>query len=61
MPTYEYECSDCSHNWEEDQSIKDDPIKTCPSCKKETAKRLISGSNFVLVGGGWAKEGYSTK
>ncbi|HVI39523.1 MAG TPA: zinc ribbon domain-containing protein [Anaerovoracaceae bacterium] len=61
MPTYEYECTDCKHGWEEDQSIKDDPVKVCPSCKNETAKRLISGSNFVLVGGGWAKEGYSTK
>ena len=61
MPTYEYECAECKHGWEEEQSIKDEPIKVCPSCKKDAAKRLISGSNFVLVGGGWAKEGYSNK
>lgn len=57
--TYEYECEECKHKWEEEQAIKDDPIKICPKCKKESAKRLISGSGgFILVGGGWAKEGY---
>ena len=59
MPTYDYQCSSCSHEWEEEQSIKADPIKECPLCKKESAKRLISKTSFVLNGGGWAKTGYS--
>jgi putative FmdB family regulatory protein len=57
--TYEYICVACKHEWEEEQSIKDEPIKVCPSCKKKKAKRLISkGGNFILKGGGWAATGY---
>jgi predicted nucleic acid-binding Zn ribbon protein len=46
------------------QSIKDLPLQECPSCKKEglkslPPKKLIGLSNFVLKGGGWAKDRYS--
>lgn len=61
MPTYDYACQDekCSHEWEEVHSITAEPVKQCPQCKGETAKRLISGGgNFILNGSGWAKEGY---
>lgn len=61
MPVYEYKCEACQNEWEETQKITDEALKTCPSCKKETAKRLISNTSFILTGGGWAKEGYSTK
>lgn len=62
MPTYEYACKSCNHAWEEEQSIKDAVLTTCPSCQKETATRLISaGTGFILQGGGWFKEGYSNK
>jgi len=62
MPTYEYTCTECQHDWEEDQSITEPVLTYCPKCKRETAKRLISGgTGFLLSGGGWAKEGYSTK
>lgn len=56
--TYEYSCTVCKNFWEEEQSIKDDPIKVCPECKNESAKRLISKSNFILQGGCWASDGY---
>lgn len=58
---YEYMCSACNNEWEFEQSINDDKIKHCPVCLKETAKRLISKSTFILNGGGWFKEGYSNK
>lgn len=61
MPTYEYECKGCGHKWEADQSIKDEPLKECPLCKAAEAKRLISGTNFILLGGCWEKDGYSGK
>lgn len=63
MPTYEYKCNNnlCSKEWEETQSIKECAIDVCPFCKESSAKRLISKSTFVLQGGGWYKEGYSTK
>lgn len=59
MPTYEYECGECKHEWASEQSIKDDPEKRCPKCGKETAKRLISRSGFILQGGCWSTDGYS--
>ncbi len=57
--TYEYTCTSCNHEWEAEQSIKDDALKFCPNCSRETAKRLISKSSFVLQGSGWAKDNYS--
>ena len=47
MPTYLHECqnTNCSFEWEDDYSIKQDPPTTCPQCKQETAKRLISGGS----------------
>jgi len=57
--TYEYTCTTCSHEWEAEQSIKDEALKNCPNCSRATAKRLISKSSFVLQGSGWAKDNYS--
>ncbi len=59
MPTYEYGCKACGHQFERDQSIKDAPIKTCPECKKRKVQRLISGGAFILKGGGWYADAYS--
>ena len=61
MAFYDYECTDCKHQWEAEHSINAEPLKICPACNKETAKRLISMSSFVLVGGGWGSTGYSNK
>lgn len=59
--TYDYLCTNCEHTWETLQSINENPITTCPQCKQEFAKRLISGgSGFQLKGSGWAKDLYSS-
>lgn len=61
MPTYEYGCSKCGHQWEAFQSIKDDALKTCPNCGEDTAKRLVSGgAGFILKGGGWYSDLYAS-
>ena len=60
MPTYEYVCTSCQHEWEHEQSIKDEPLTECPVCLVQAAKRLITGgSGFRLEGSGWAKDNYS--
>lgn len=62
MPTYTYEC-EIHKEFEEMHSINDE-LQECPQCKAEglpvlKPKRLISkGSNFILVGSGWAKDNY---
>jgi putative FmdB family regulatory protein len=60
MPTYEYVCTDCQNQWEEVQKISEDPLQDCPKCGKPTAKRQISGGNFILKGGGWYADLYSS-
>ncbi len=53
MPFYEYECSACKFYVEALQKISDPPMKKCPSCKKQTLKKLVSAPAFRLAGGGW--------
>ncbi len=61
MPTYEYACSSCAHEWEHEQSIKEDPLKECPKCHGQTARRQISrGAGFILKGGGWYSDLYAS-
>jgi putative FmdB family regulatory protein len=47
MPEYEYIClrEECKHEWCEVHSIVKNASTTCPQCKQETAKRLISGGS----------------
>ena len=59
MPTYEYRCDACSHEFETFQSIKADRLTECPECGKPTLERLISGGSFQLKGDGWYKDLYS--
>ena len=59
MPTYLYECPICGE-FEEQHSIAE-VIEFCPTCKDNPVpvKRLISLCSFQLIGGKWAKSGYS--
>src|SRR3954464_8948730 len=61
MPTYEYVCTACDNHWEEVQKISADALEVCPKCGKSTAKRQISGGNFILKGGGWYADAYSSQ
>ncbi len=60
MPTYDYACKSCGHQWETVQRISADPLTECPKCHAQTAQRLISGGNFILKGGGWYADLYSS-
>lgn len=62
MPTYDYICTSCGNAWELEQRIVEDPVKKCPKCGADTAKRQISqGAGFILKGGGWYADGYGSK
>jgi putative FmdB family regulatory protein len=60
MPTYEYACKSCDNQWEEVQRISEPSTKICPKCGKDTAQRQISGGSFILKGGGWYADAYSS-
>lgn len=51
MPTYDYECKDCGHTFEQFQSMSDDALTTCPTCGKETLRRLIGGGMGIIFKG----------
>ena len=62
MPTYDYKCDACGQAWEKVQSIKADPIKTCPHCGQETARRLIGmGAGLIFKGSGFYITDYREK
>ncbi len=60
MPTYEYACKACGHGWEAQQRISEAPLTECPKCHQPTAQRQISAGNFILKGGGWYADLYSS-
>lgn len=60
MPTYEYVCDACGSEWELEQRITEEPAKKCPKCGKQKARRNISGGAFMLKGGGWYADLYSS-
>jgi putative FmdB family regulatory protein len=60
MPTYEYQCDKCGHEFEREQRITDEPVKTCPSCRARKVRRLISRTAFVLKGSGWYSDLYAS-
>jgi len=69
MPTYEYQCEKCGKNFELFQSMKDEPLKTCPKelCRKREwgkgkVKRLLgSGAGLIFKGSGFYITDYRSK
>lgn len=60
MPIYEYLCEKCGHEFEREQRITEDPVKTCPKCRARKVRRLISRTAFVLKGSGWYSDLYAS-
>ncbi|MSU68878.1 MAG: zinc ribbon domain-containing protein [Opitutaceae bacterium] len=62
MPTYEYACPKCGHEFELFQSMLDEPLKKCPKCKKTGVKRLVGGgAGLIFKGTGFYITDYKTK
>src|SRR4051794_38679615 len=54
MPTYDYKCDACGPTFELVQSMKADPVRKGPKCKKSKVKRLIgTGAGLILKGSGF--------
>jgi putative FmdB family regulatory protein len=55
MPTYDYECQDCGHQFEARQSMKDPHLTECPKqeCKGHVKRKIGLGSGLIFKGSGF--------
>ena len=59
MPTYDYVCDACNHEFEQFQSITAEPLRKCPKCGKKKLRRLIgTGAAIMFKGSGFYKTDY---
>ena len=62
MPTYDYECGHCGHEFELFQSITAPVKRKCPECSKLKLRRLIGpGAAIVFKGSGFYKTDYRSE
>jgi putative FmdB family regulatory protein len=62
MPTYEYRCDACGYAFDQFQPITARPLKTCPSCKRRTMRRLIgTGGGIIFKGSGFYQTDYRSE
>jgi putative FmdB family regulatory protein len=59
MPTYEYVCDACNHQFDELQSFSEPPLTKCPACKKKKLRRLFgTGAAVLFKGSGFYETDY---
>jgi putative FmdB family regulatory protein len=51
MPTYDYVCDACQHEFEAFESIKADPQTICPACEQPKLRRKIGPGAAILFKG----------
>jgi putative FmdB family regulatory protein len=62
MPTYDYVCEACQHEFEHFQSIKDEQLRKCPKCGRRKLRRLIGpGAAIVFKGSGFYQTDYRSE
>jgi len=61
MPTYQYKCNSCGHEFEEFQSITEAPLDKCPKCGKKPRRIITGGAGFLLKGSGFYTTDYRSE
>jgi len=62
MPTYEYRCTACKHQFDQFQSMKDKTLRKCPKCGKNALERLIGvGAAVIFKGSGFYQTDYRSE
>ena len=62
MPTYEYVCRACRHEFERFQPITSSPVRTCPKCGRKRVERKIGiGAAVLFKGGGFYETDYRSE
>ncbi len=60
MPTYDYECPQCG-TFELFQSIVEDPLKRCPTCRRKVRRLIGSGGGILFKGSGFHETDYRSE
>jgi putative FmdB family regulatory protein len=55
MPTYEYRCKNCGHEFDVVQSFSDDSLTECPACHEPTLKKVFGNVGITFKGSGFYK------
>ncbi|MFA6596723.1 MAG: FmdB family zinc ribbon protein [Ignavibacteriaceae bacterium] len=58
MPTYDYKCLECNHNFETFQSMKDEHLTECPKCGGKIKRLIGAGSSPIFKGTGFYQTDY---
>ena len=53
MPVYTYRCDSCGVEFERHQSFNDQPLKTCPECRKKSLRKVITPTKIIFKGSGF--------
>jgi putative FmdB family regulatory protein len=62
MPTYDYECGHCGHEFELFQSIMAPVKRKCPECSRHKLQRLFgTGAAIVFKGSGFYQTDYRSE
>lgn len=62
MPTYDYQCDACGHEFELFQSISEPVKRKCPECSKLKLRRLFgTGAAVVFKGSGFYETDYRSE
>ena len=61
MPTYDYECQKCGHEFEIFQSMTDKPRQRCPVCRGKVKRLIGAGAGVIFKGSGFYQTDYRSK
>jgi putative FmdB family regulatory protein len=53
MPTYDYRCPQCGHEYEAFQKISDQTLVKCPQCGARGERRITGGAGIHFKGSGF--------
>jgi len=53
MPTYDYDCADCGHEFEQFQSMSSASLEICPKCGGKVKRRIHGGAGLIFKGSGF--------
>jgi putative FmdB family regulatory protein len=53
MPTYEYRCENCGHEFEAFQTMSEPPVEKCPVCVGKVKRIISGGAGLIFKGSGF--------